>query len=128
MKKDHKESQTHKKKVIDSILTIDKDNTFKQQEMVQFSEEYLKKKYQPSSTLKEGYLHYLLEITELVEDFPFQVEDLGLDLKVSKTIFLKILQEIEDVNGEGTSIPITDIPDEYNVHIGGTYFKFTISQ
>ena len=128
MKKDNKESRTRKKQVIETILSLDKETTFKKKEMPQFSEEYLKKKYEPSTTLKEGYLHHLLEITELVEDFPFKVEDLGLDLKVNKTIFLKILQEIEDIEGEGISVPLTNIPDEYNIHIGEMYFKFTISQ
>jgi len=93
--------------------------------MPQFSDEYLEEKYKDSKPLPEGYLAHFLNISENIDEFPFETQNVCVELTVNEQDFIKILREIEEINTDGDIvIHSTDIPDEYELQIGTALFKF----
>ena len=127
LKKDKKELNDHKLGLLDGIKQIDKKTLINpRREMPQFSEEYLEEKYNEKKPLLEGYLSHFLRVSEFIDEFPFATSgDTIVEIIIPEPAFLKILREIEEVNSpEGVVVHLSDIPQEYEVKIGNTFFKF----
>ena len=124
---DQKETHKHKGELIDNVKTVNK-NLFSKPslKMPQFSEEYLEEKYNEKKPLLEGYLSHFLRVSEFIDEFPFATSgDTIVEIIIPESTFLKILREIEEVNSpEGVIVHLSEIPEEYEVKIGNTFFKF----
>jgi hypothetical protein len=124
IEKDSRETQHQKKEVINTIQTLDKDVLDQtQRKMPQFSEEYLEDKYKERSPLIEGYLSHFLQVSEYVDNFPFETGGALIEISVPQQTFIKILKEIEVVNDEVSGESLKTL-DEYEVKIGNSSFKF----
>jgi hypothetical protein len=125
--KDHKEVKKYKNKLIDEIsISTKEDILTKKKIMPQFSEEYLEERYNEKKPLLEGYLSHFLRVSEFIDEFPFGTSgDTIVEIIIPEPAFLKILREIEEVNSpEGVVVHLSEIPEEYQVKIGNTFFKF----
>jgi hypothetical protein len=125
--KDHKEVKKYKNKLIDEISIFTKEDILtKKKIMPQFSEEYLEERYNEKKPLLEGYLSHFLRVSEFIDEFPFGTSgDTIVEIIIPEPAFLKILREIEEVNSpEGVVVHLSEIPEEYQVKIGNTFFKF----
>lgn len=93
--------------------------------MPQFSDEYLEEKYKDRKSILEGYLAHFLRVSENIDEFPFEAQNMCVELTVNEQDFIKILREIEEINTEGDLVMhTTNIPDEYELQIGNSLFKF----
>ena len=59
--------------------------------MPQFSDEYLEEKYKDSKPLPEGYLAHFLNISENIDEFPFETQNVCVELTVNEQDFIKAI-------------------------------------